>query len=236
MASDTPPFPWYVGEHVAIIGDTGTGKTWLLANALLPMREYVVVFVTKSDPRDTALWRRAGFRFIRRAKDMNDARYNRFVLQPKYSQQAVEGWRMLERVYRQGRWTVVIDEFLLAERLGLREQIERLHTQGRSDKITVVVGQQRPVVTSRFALSQSTHIISFRVDGRDAKTIADATTTRILPYLDEKHSTREVPALDGHDFVYVHRARRFVGRGNARSIGRLIVPVGNRAKIESGIA
>lgn len=226
MASDTPPFRWGIGEHVCVIGDTGTGKTYLLANALLRMRRYVIVFVTKSDPDDTAKWKAAGYHFIRKAKDMDDARYTRFVLQPRYSQQAVEGWRMLEKVYRQGRWTVVIDEFFLATRLGLQEQIERLHTQGRSDGITVVVGQQRPVQTSRFAISQSTHVLSFRVDGRDAKTIADATTTRLLPFLDEKHATAETPVLAGHDFAYVNRARRYVGRGNARALAALILPAG----------
>lgn len=226
MADETPPFPWKIGEHVAIIGDTGTGKSVLTARGLLPLREYVVVFLTKSDPRDTRLWKSAGYKFIREAKEIDNARYSRFVLQPAYSKQAIEGWRLFERVYRQGRWTVVIDEFLLAERLGLREQIERLHTQGRSDGITVVVGQQRPVVTSRFALSQSTHVISFRVDGRDAKTIADATTTRVLPFLDEKYSTPEIPALDGHDFVYIHRGKRYVGRGNAQSFGSILVRPG----------
>lgn len=230
MGPDSPPFAWNVGEHVSIIGDTGTGKSYVLANGLLPLREYVVVFLTKKDERDTKLWKDAGYHFIREAKGIDDTRYSRFVLQPAYAKQAIEGWRLFERVYRQGRWTVVVDEFLLAERLGLREQIERLHTQGRSDKVSVVVGQQRPVITSRFAISQSTHIISFRVDGRDAKTISDATTTRVLPFLDEKYQTKETPVLQGHDFVYIHRAKRFVGRGNAKSFGGLLVRPGDLAK------
>jgi len=229
VSVDTPPFAWNVGEHVSIIGDTGTGKSYVLAKALLPLREFVVVFLTKKDERDTKLWKDAGYHFIREAKGIDDTRYSRFVLQPSYAKQAIEGWRLFERVYRQGRWTVVIDEFLLAERIGLREQIERLHTQGRSDKISVVVGQQRPVITSRFAISQSTHIISFRVDGRDAKTISDATTTRVLPFLDEKYQTNDAPVLQGHDFVYIHRAKRFVGRGNARNFSSLLVRPGDLA-------
>jgi DNA helicase HerA-like ATPase len=227
-----PPFPWKIGEHVVVIGDTGTGKTYVLANGLLPLREYVVVFVTKSDPRDTSLWQRAGYHIIRRAKDIDDDRYSRFVLQPRYSQQAVEGWRLLERIYRQGRWTVCIDEFMLAERLGLKEQIERLHTQGRSDGISVVVGQQRPVVTSRFAISQSTHVITFRVEGRDAVTLSEATSPRLLPLISEKWraahpvESRAIPELREHEFAYYHRGRRFVGRGNARAISRLILRPG----------
>ena len=235
MASG-PPFAWRVGDHATVIGDTGSGKTYLLANALLPLREFVVVFVTKEDKRDTALWTRAGYHIIRTAKGIDDTRFSRFVLQPRYAQQAVEGWRLFERVYRQGRWTIVVDEFLLAERLGLREQIERLLTQGRSDAITVVVGQQRPVITSRFALSQSTHVISFRIDGDDAKTLGERTTSRILPYVNENYNRSRTRNEDGvellgdHQFVYYHRAARFLGTGKAQTLDRLLVRPGDLRK------
>lgn len=235
-----PPFGWKIGDHVTVIGDTGSGKTYLMANALLRMREFVVVFVTKKDERDTALWRRAGYHFIRRAKDIDNSRFSRFVLQPAYSQQAREGWRLFERVYHQGRWTIVVDEFLLAERIGLKEQIERLLTQGRSDQITVVVGQQRPVMTSRFAISQSTHVISFRIDGDDAKNLGEKTTSRILPFISENYNrsaTRNpdrVAVLGDHEFVYYHRGAHFLGRGSARSLSGFLVPPGRAQKSFSG--
>src|SRR4051812_30538421 len=104
----TPPFAWTPGEHVAVIGDTGSGKTWLLAKSLLRMRTYVVVFKTKADDDDDAKWK--GFHRIRTAAGIMDERYTRFVLHPEYSKQAIEGWRLLERVYRHGNWTIVIDE------------------------------------------------------------------------------------------------------------------------------
>lgn len=232
------PFPWKIGDHVTVIGDTGSGKSVLLARGLLPMREYVVVFLTKKDARDTDLWRNAGYRFIRRASDINDARYSKFVLQPKYSDQAREGWRLFELVYRQGRWTIVIDEFYLATKLGLGEQIDRLLTQGRSDAITVVVGQQRPVATSRFAISQSTHIFTFVVEGRDADTLIEASTPRLYPLISERWreraSNRKVaeatPILRTHEFAYYHRKERVVGRGYTQTIGGLLVRPGELAK------
>src|SRR5207247_4147175 len=97
-----PPFPWEIGDHCAVIGDTGSGKSYFLANGLLAMREYVVVFLTKTDPRDTALWKAAGYKFIRHAKDIDDARYSRYVLQPHKHEQAREGWRLIQKVQRQG--------------------------------------------------------------------------------------------------------------------------------------
>jgi len=230
------PFPWKIGDHVMVIGDTGSGKSYLMANGLLRLREYVVVFLTKKDERDTDLWKRAGYRFIRHARDIDDARYNRYVLQPKYSEQAIEGWRLFEKVYRQGRWTVVVDEFLLAERLGLRESIERVHTQGRSDQLTMVVGQQRPVGTSRFAISQSTHVFSFVVEGRDAATLAEAATPRFLPLVSESWRARHardaaaIPMLREHEFAYYHRKHRVIARGYQRTLSGLLVRPGDLAK------
>ena len=40
-------FRWKQGEHVTLLGPTGQGKT-TLALAILPRREYVIVFGTKA--------------------------------------------------------------------------------------------------------------------------------------------------------------------------------------------
>lgn len=239
------PFPWLPGEHMAVIGDTGTGKTYLLAKAILPLRRFVVVFKTKADKDDDSKWR--GYHRIRKASGIMDERYDRFLLDPPYSRQAVEGYHLLERVYRQGGWTVVIDEGWLTERLGLQEYIERLLTQGRSQGISVVFGQQRPVTTSRFVISQCTHLFTFRVEGRDAITIGESATPRLLPYISEQYAERHKDTshlLSGHDFAYYHRPTRTVGVGNARSIGALLRSprgagegvTGVPAKIASGTA
>lgn len=215
MSRATPPFAWRPGEHVSVIGDTGTGKTYLIAKSLLRMRRYVIVFKTKKDDDDAEKWH--GFHRIRKASSVDDGRHERFLLEPEYTYQAREGWRMLERAYRQGGWTVVIDELWAAERIGLADQIERMLTQGRSQKLTVVIGQQRPVGTTRFALSQTTHLFSFRVEGRDAKTVAEATTPRMLPVLD---------TLPHRHFAYYNRAHRYVGTGTAQRLGVLLTAGG----------
>ena len=213
-ATPQPPFAWHPGEHVSAIGDTGTGKTYLVSK-LVRLRQYVVVFKTKPDPDDDAKWR--GFHRTQNAKTLDDVRYNHILLDPRYSYQAKEGYAMLDRVWLQGGWTVVIDELWYAERIGLKQSIERLLTQGRSKGISVILGQQRPVTTSRFAISQTTHLFSFRVEGRDGKTIAESTTPRILPVID---------SLQGHDFAYYNRAKRYVGNGNANRLTKLILPPG----------
>lgn len=205
------PYLWTPGEHVAAIGDTGTGKTYLLARGLLRMRHYVVVFKTKPDKDDATKW--AGFHRITRATQLDDERYTRFLLVPRYEHQAIEGMRMLDKVWKQGSWTCVIDEGWYAEQLGLRPYIERLLTQGRSKDISVVYGQQRPVTTSRFVISQCTHLFCFRVEGRDAKTVAESTTPRILPALE---------GLTGFQFAYFNRRHREVAIGTTDKLGAII--------------
>lgn len=219
MNQPTPPFVWRPGEHVAVIGDTGTGKTYLIAKALLTMRTYVVVLKTKSDDHEDTKWR--GFHRIRKARGMDNERYDKFLLDPAYREQAIEGFRMAERVWLQKGWTVVFDEEWYAERIGLKEQIERLLTQTRSMRVSVVSGFQRPVGNSRFAISQSTHVFCFRVEGRDAKTIGESTTPRILPIIE---------SLQGYEFAYYNRATRYVGKGTARSLGALLIGPGELAK------
>lgn len=202
------PVPWNQGEHVTVIGDTGTGKTYLIAR-LIQQREYVIFFKTKAD--DTAL--PTDFRRAKKAAIL-DGTARRIILQPDYRQQAREGWYMFEKVWTQGGWTLVIDELWYTERLGLTDQVERILTQARSKYVSMVLGMQRPVTTSRFAISQCKHLFTFALEGRDAKTVAEATTPRILPYLQ---------ALTGHDFVYFHRASKTILIGNANDLGKIIV-------------
>lgn len=208
---DTSPLPhtWKVGEHIAAVGDTGTGKTYLVSK-LVELRQYVVVLRTKPDDI-----RFDGFRKARRASAMDDLYETRILLTPEHSHQMREGYEMLERVWQMGGWTVVIDELWYVEKLlRLSPSVERLLTQGRSKGISVIVGMQRPAQVSRFAISQCTHLFTFRVDGRDLQTIKEATTPRIVP---------PVSSLRRYQFAYYHRGERTVAIGNAKTLDRVIV-------------
>jgi len=210
------PVPWKQGEHVAVVGDTGTGKTTLLTT-LVPARSHVVVFRTKPDQSDEPKWGRS-FHHIKKASDIHDARHDRFILTPKYESIGREGYALLERAYKDGGWCIVLDELLVVERLGLTTMVDKLLTQGRSQRVTMVLGMQRPVGVSRFALSQCTHVFSFRVEGRDLKTMRDAFTVKLVPLIDADSPS----AIAHHDFAYFNRSRRVVTVGNAQNISRVI--------------
>lgn len=203
------PATWQVGQHIAAVGDTGTGKTYLISK-LVELRQYVVIFRTKPDDIKFA-----GFRKARTVAALDDLYETRILLEPKPGQQMRQGYELLTRIFEQGGWTVVIDEEWYVEaRLHLTEYVEQLLTQGRSKKISVVVGMQRPARISRFVISQCTHLFTFRLEGRDLQTVKEATTPRMV---------EPISSLTGHDFAYYHRAKRLVAKGNARALDRILV-------------
>lgn len=206
-----PPFPWKVGEHIAVVGDTGSGKTFLVRE-LTDLRAYCVVFRTKGD---NIVFR--NMHKTTRASTMDDLYKPRLLLHPKYEHQLREGYDLLERAYTQGGWTVVIDEQWYVEKLGLRAMVERLLTQARSLHVSVVMGMQRPSQISRFILSQASHVFVFRTEGRDVKTVAEATSPRMREAVD---------SLTGYDFAYFHRpTRTVIARGNAKRLASVLVGV-----------
>jgi hypothetical protein len=181
------PITWKQGQHLALVGETGTGKSTLLAR-LLDVRQYTLVLKSKPDDVKYRM-----YRTIHQAAQMDDLRSQRFVLKPSYKEQTIEFWRALHQVWLQGGWTVDLDELFYLDRLGLRESIERLLTQGRSKHITVVTGMQRPVSVTRFALGESRHILSFSLEGRDARELRDATHPLVYD---------AVRNLRDHEFVW----------------------------------
>jgi energy-coupling factor transporter ATP-binding protein EcfA2 len=191
--SKSKPPTWEPGQHLSLIGQTGTGKSTLAAS-LLESRKYKVVLKSKPDkvtyPTD---------RTIRTAAGMDNTRYDSFLLVPKYEDQQRQFSIALERVWRQGGWTIYGDElFYLSERLRLTKPIERLLTQGRSKGISVAIGMQRPARVTRFAISESTHVLSFGLEGRDAKELSYATTRAVED---------AVSGLPEHHFVWFKRPR-----------------------------
>jgi hypothetical protein len=208
MTDDALPATWKVGEHIAAVGDTGTGKTYLVSR-LVELRKHVVIIRTKPDDIKFK-----GFKTARKASAMDSMYDTRILLTPEHSYQMREAYGALERAWEQGSWTIVVDELWYIEKmLKLGPLVERLLTQGRSKKISVVVGMQRPAQISRFAISQCTHLFTFRVEGRDLQIIKESTTPRIVD---------PIANLQGHHFVYYNRAQRLVATGDAKRLDRVI--------------
>jgi hypothetical protein len=199
------PISWGAGEHLALVGQTGSGKT-TLARRLLRTRKYYVVAKTKLDSADpeipvqavTTSWR-----------TLRSLKYDRIELRPKFQDQARELHFAYLEAFTQGGWTIYNDEeWYIEERLKLTRQVEMLLTQGRAKFISMVLGAQRPVEVSRFVLSQATHVVVFGCEGRDVKTIGDATSPRVGSY---------ASALRDHEFLWWRRYDRATWTGELAS-------------------
>jgi len=198
---------WKQGEHVVIVGDTGSGKTYLEAK-ILPMREHVIVLRTKPD--DVKF---PGFHKVTEVAHLGDIKYKKYLLVPKYDFQQFQLAKAMDLAWKEGGWTIAIDEtYYATDILRLGRSINKLLTQGRSKHITVVAGMQRPAWISRFALSQSTHAFIFRCEGRDLTTLSQSLSPRIVGPVSE---------LTGHDFVYFNRATREITKGNANKLSQI---------------
>lgn len=200
-------FRWKQGEHVTLVGPTGLGKT-TLATTILPRRDYTIVFATKKrDPLITKL-RNAGYERVTDADGIHTAISKKFILAPPLGSgspkalenQRVEFRKALETAFRQGNWTIYLDEArYICDFLGLSSYCELLWQQGRSLGTTLVAGTQRPVRVPLTAYDQATHLFFWREnDDRNLKTIGGLGGT------DSKVIRTRVPMLDLHQVLYLN--------------------------------
>lgn len=161
-------FRWGVGEHVGMIGPTGQGKTTLLTQ-VLPLHPYVTVFATK--PRDDSMEAliASGYVRLERWESIPAVRMPRRVLWPparnldsEVTQRAVFH-DAFARIYREGGWTVAIDElWYLVNKLNLGNEVKTYLLQARSLGISLVIASQRPAFIPVEVYDQSTHLFFWR--------------------------------------------------------------------------
>lgn len=169
---------WRAGEHVTIIGGTGSGKSEL-ARRILGIRKSSVVFGTK--PRDDTLDRFVadGWTRIRSWPPPEDIR--RAILWPVIEARSdLDSLgplfaATLDDIFVEGAWAIYIDELHYATgRLGLAAHLGDIWEQGRSLGVTLIVATQRPANIPLLAYSQATYLALFRTtDARDLDRLAD---------------------------------------------------------------
>lgn len=183
LAREAPRIPWpeffseldwKQGEHVALIGPTGSGKTSLLTR-LLTKRHYVAVCATK--PRDATMdyLVSTGFQIFPKWVNVSPNEYPKRVIWPDATQidsdetQARVFHDMYKRIYREGGWALVVDEGYIMSGFAYKDQgsprmvrvendMRQIWTQGRSMGISQVVATQRPRWVPLEMYDQSTHL------------------------------------------------------------------------------
>ncbi len=223
------------GDHVAIIGPTGSGKTHL-AFDVAELRGYVIVVACK--PRDELVedalrrgywhiptdtieipysdgrplhpkvvyWPQLGERRRRKLPQQE-------VLRAEKAHQRPRVGSALGYVRNEGHWTIMLDEGTWVCRdLGLQRDVDSALFQFRSLDSSIIILGQRPSWMGRYVLSSPTHLFLFNTnDGDDRKALGN------ISGVDSKLVAALVESLsfERHEFLYIDTRRRLMLRSVA---------------------
>lgn len=186
LSQEVPRKPWdrfwhdfdpEPGEHIAILGATGQGKTILQKN-ILPKFPFVAAFATKPQDRSMdALIEQEGYERIARWARLNPIDHPKRVVWPDATRldstdiQTEVFERAFDLIFREGGrpknkpvgWAIAIDElWYFTNILGLGKQVKLFLFQARSLGESLVAATQRPASVPVEIYSQSTHLFFFQ--------------------------------------------------------------------------
>lgn len=214
-------FRWEQGQHVALIGPTGRGKT-TLALAILPLRKYITVLATK--PRDetlTAFGKSHGFtKYQEWPVDYPEKSPRRLIWPDATKLYSVAVQRQvfrstLNQIYTEGNWCVYVDElWYLIHHLKLEFETRTYLQQARSNGISFVASTQRPAFVPLEIYDQSTHLFFWKDgDERNLNRISG------ISWLSSNRIRSLVANLEPHQVLYVNTVSGFMCRTTA-PVGR----------------
>jgi len=192
---------WRPGQHVALIGPTGAGKS-TFATGILASRRYVLALDPKGGDSTLATLTEQGYQRLtqwplpREAWDaISEGRPARYIVghitrtMAQHDQLAGMLGRVLEDVFELGGFTVYCDEFqLLADRqmMGLGKKVELLLIAARDRGSSVLNSYQAPAWVPTAASRQATWLVLWptrdldvvkklaAIGGRDWRTVWSA--------------------------------------------------------------
>lgn len=174
-------YRWEPGQHVALVGPTGTGKTTLMVG-VLPLRQYVLALDPKGGDSTLSRLLDVGFipsdwppdKEVRKAIEEGDpARLiigSRLLSTEQLPQLRQQIQLALRDSFNERGWTVYIDELqIVSDRrfMNLGGSVERNLIAARDRKVSMVMSFQRPANVPRSASEMATWFIVLYTRDRD---------------------------------------------------------------------
>lgn len=196
---------WEPGQHVALIGPTGEGKSTFAVH-VLKNRKYVLALDPKGEDETLAA---SGFQRItswplssKVRDDIADGKPARLIVggsvRTAADKKQLVGLmhQVIEGVRGEGRWTVYADEFqLLADRrmYGLDKPIEELLVAARSKGTSVVTSFQAPSWVPKAATRQATFCVVWPT--RDVNMVKVVAESMGRPWQEIIAAVHELPSF-----------------------------------------